>query len=1297
MALTRSIGLISKIAKPTAILTGALALAAFSQSAKAEPASCLSPNPADWPASSKPYFMLVVDSSGSMTTSVGATDSCGYGSDRIAHARCAIKNTALAFGGEVNLGLATFAVKQLTCNAACYSGCTYECFQAEINTTGLCNGCGPRPGGAATRAGAFIRVPMQQDNFWQTPQAPSNVSQIISWADNNCSSNTELFALGATPLNGSLRDMQRYFSTSWTDADNTVTYTTPLAAQDLTGAGVNGSTGCRSVNVILMTDGDETCDAQADAVSAAQTLYQTGVTVGGKTYKIRTHVINFAGGSVANTDQIAAAGGTTASYFATNEVQLSQAFANIISSAIKPETCDNTDNNCNGCTDEGFKHYCNTNPTCCNWATPAQRTNCLNTYKASITPMNPTGNLGLLPCTTAVQQADPVNWLCFNPKEACDNADNNCQDGVDEGVTKCGNPAHCPVAEVCGNADDDDCDGAVDEGCPFCIPSQEICDGCDNDCDGVADDGVGALPCGLPSPPNCAGTQTCKAPQVVPVGQCVANGGFNPCSNNPQAEVCDNIDNDCDGIPDDNVAPTACVPPGTPGGLNYGPNSQCKQGQQACGQMTCVGFVGPTPEICDNIDNDCDGQVDEGVVGVGQACGLNQPPCTPGTTACISGVLVCQGGVGPQPEQCDGIDNDCDGTKDDAPLSDAPAMGQTGCWTQAGACCTFDNLSWCPPPGANCNDVGTLAAPCAAGTLTCSGAAGWVCQGSKAPAAEVCDGVDNNCNMQIDEGNLPQVGDVCGSDVGECKSGTLACTAGVLDCMGAINPMPESCDGLDNDCDNQIDNGVSIGSPCLPAFNQIDYPNTPTDPLMIGAPCQPGILLCNGMGGSECSGGIGPTPELCDGIDNDCDGQIDETGPQPSGIDGTANPFDPTQVVGGVCSQNQGECKEGVWACVNNQFACVGGQGPTTEQCDCLDNNCDGTSDNQVPNAPSICTAGKTCVQAGANNCQCAKPCTGGEFDCPGGQKCVAATDSQGNPLGLFCVVDESQSCGDCASKTVTDANGTVICAPGGAQGPNCTQIPACTCKGAQNGCKDPCFGVTCAAGTVCTNFGANAGTCVADNCFNVPCPGCDKLCTDQGTCVDNPCTDTACPGQVCKPSADNTMPVCSPSCADVMCAADQVCKDGVCVSVCNPACAANEYCNYNAQPPACAPNLCTPTSCTAGGCCDPATGACGACPCEGVVCPMGQACKDGECAKDNPTSSSSSSSTSSGMSTSSGGAGGSGGGGVFGQPTGGGGCTCEVGPGAQREKDSVGWLALAALAFAGLRRRNDKKSGEVL
>ena len=61
-----------------------------------------------------------------------------------------------------------------------------------------------------------------------------------------------------------------------------------------------------------MTDGDESCDTQTDAVNAAADLYNNGVTIGGKTWKVPTYVINFAGGSVANTNQIAVAGGTTA-------------------------------------------------------------------------------------------------------------------------------------------------------------------------------------------------------------------------------------------------------------------------------------------------------------------------------------------------------------------------------------------------------------------------------------------------------------------------------------------------------------------------------------------------------------------------------------------------------------------------------------------------------------------------------------------------------------------------------------------------------------------------------------------------------------------------------------------------------------------------------------------------------------------------------------------------------------------------------------------------------------------------
>src|SRR5262249_11015145 len=151
-----------------------------------------------------------------------------------------------------------------------------------------------------------------------------------------------------------------------------------------------------------------------------------------------------------------------------------------------------------------------------------------------------------------------------------------------------------------------------------------------------------------------------------------------------------------------------------------------------------------------------------------------------------------------------------------------------GCWNDpVGPCnpvCTFANLAWCPPPGGNCFDNGTLLPPCNKGTLVCAGASGWVCQGPKDPSPEVCDGVDNDCDGSIDEGPIPQVGQPCGSDVGECMQGILACNAGVLDCVGEVGPTPEICDGKDNDCAGAIDNGIPIGGPCTPAYDTMLYP-----------------------------------------------------------------------------------------------------------------------------------------------------------------------------------------------------------------------------------------------------------------------------------------------------------------------------------------------------------------------------------------------------------------------------------------------------------------------------------------
>src|SRR5882757_3219862 len=99
------------------------------------------------------------------------------------------------------------------------------------------------------------------------------------------------------------------------------------------------------------------------------------------------------------------------------------------------------------------------------------------------------------------------------------------------------------------------------------------------------------------------------------------------------------------------------------------------------------------------------------------------------------------------------------------------AMAST---TTATASSTRPRSRTCPPPGGSCNDNGTLTPPCNKGSLACSGAAGWICQNPKNPGVETCDGIDNDCNGAIDDGNLPQVGQACGGNVGECKQGALA-------------------------------------------------------------------------------------------------------------------------------------------------------------------------------------------------------------------------------------------------------------------------------------------------------------------------------------------------------------------------------------------------------------------------------------------------------------------------------------------------------------------------------------------
>jgi hypothetical protein len=519
-------------------------------------------------------------------------------------------------------------------------------------------------------------------------------------------------------------------------------------------------------------------------------------------------------------------------------------------------------------------------------------------------------------------------------------------------------------------------------------PANALVDGCQaGDCIYRCDDGYYDLDDDLGDPSGNGCEADCQP----------TNGGV---------ETCDQVDNDCDGSVDEGAC--ACDPGDSRDcGQSEG---ACQTGTQECGSDgtwgACEGATGPETETCDDVDNDCDGSVDENLERV---CGQNQGACSEGTETCSAGVWGSCDAVQPSTETCDGQDNDCDGTVDeDFPDKGASCTEGVGPCQDSGAYVCNSNGTGVvcdatpgSPSTETCDDIdndcdgsvdenltrscGTNTGVCSEGTETCSGGQWGSCQGQTTGSSEICDGQDNDCDGQTDEG-FPDKGSSCTVGTGACqRSGTYVCTANgnntTCDAT-AGSGTPEQCDGIDNDCDGNVDESL-----------------TRTCGTNTGV-CSTGTETCSGGQWGSCQGGNSGGTEVCDGADNDCDGQTDEFLTTTYYFDddgdgyGTSSSITACSSSGNYTATQSGDCDDGnssvypgapVNVCNSTDFDCDGVTG-------CADNDCS-TGDACVSGNQLGSCSGSSC-STGTGGCM--QPCAideyctcGGEVCCPNGQLCL--------------------------------------------------------------------------------------------------------------------------------------------------------------------------------------------------------------------------------------------------------------------------------------------------------------------